>query len=68
MYKKSDIEMERARLVKISRSLIRLKHSLLADREINDVLPDTLIEFDAALQRGTLKSLSSNIAKDILDS
>ena len=64
MHKKSDIEMERLRLTKISRSLIRLKHSLNADAEINNVLPDTLLDFDKAIQRGELKTIS---AADILE-
>lgn len=55
--KKSKIEMERDRIMKITRALIRLKHSLNADEEINEVLPDRLSEFDKALQRGELLEL-----------
>lgn len=57
MNKKSSIEMERARTIKITRALIRLKHSLAADEEINEVLPDRLVEFDKALQTGQLVGL-----------
>lgn len=57
MIKKSEIEMERARTIKITRSLIRLKHSLAADKEINDILPDRLIEFEKAVQDGELLTL-----------
>jgi len=57
MPKKSPIEFEREKTAKILRTLIRLKHSLAADEEINNVLPDTLAEFDSATQAGELKSL-----------
>lgn len=59
MKKKSSIEMERERITKITRALIRLKHSLNADEELNDVLPDTLEEFEKSLQAGELKSLGN---------
>ncbi len=58
MYKKSEIEMERHKIMKITRSLIRLKHSLAADEELNNVLPDRLLEFDRALQSGELLTLA----------
>ena len=57
MIKKTDIEMERAALIKTSRQLIRLKHALAADKEINDKLPDRLIQFDKSLQEGVLLEL-----------
>ena len=52
MRKRTPAEMERHKVTKAARSLIRLKHSLAADEEINAVLPDTLEEFDDALARG----------------
>lgn len=55
--KKSAIEMERFKIEKIQRTLIRLKHSLAADFEINDVIPDTLSEYNEGLQNGELKAL-----------
>lgn len=57
MQKKDIIEMERARTLKIARTLIRLKHSLSADQELNDVLPDLSLEFDKGIQSGELKRL-----------
>jgi hypothetical protein len=48
------------------RVLIRLKHSLAADEEINAVLPDTLEEFDDALARGELRELKASL-NDVLD-
>lgn len=63
MRKKSPSEMERARLIKASRTLIRLKHSLKADEEMNEILPDTLAEFDAAVARGELQSLEASLGE-----
>ena len=54
-------ELEKAKIAKATRTLIRLKHSLRADEEINDVLPDTLDEFDEALARGELKQLKAGL-------
>ena len=59
--------MERHKVTKAARSLIRLKHSLAADEEINAVLPDTLEEFDDALARGELKQLRASL-DDVLGS
>ncbi len=61
MKKKSPQEMERAKVVKATRVLIRLKHSLAADEEINDVLPDTLKEFDKALSGRELRTLRATV-------
>lgn len=66
MRKKSDIEMQRARISKVSRTLIRLKHSLAADVEINSTLPDTLAEFDKSIQSGEMLSLTADLA-DLLN-
>lgn len=59
--------MERAKIMKATRTLIRLKHTLAADEELNDVLPDTLAEFDAALTRGELKQLKAGLSDVIGD-
>ena len=53
--------MEKAKITKAARTLIRLKHSLAADEEINAVLPDTLAEFDEALAKGELKELRAGL-------
>lgn len=62
MRKYNEHEMERRRVTKIMRTVIRLKHSLAADEELNARLPDTLDEFDAALARGELKQLDLTAA------
>lgn len=52
--RKLDSEVRKAALVKALRTAIRLKHTLAADRELNDVLPNAEAAFDQALQRGIL--------------
>ncbi len=64
--KKTPEEMERAKIEKAARTLIRLKHSLKADEELNEVLPDALEQFDNALVQGELKQLRAGLA-DILE-
>jgi hypothetical protein len=59
--RKSEIEMRRHAVAKTARSLIRLRHSLAADRELNDRLPDTLAEFDEAVARGELRDLEARL-------
>jgi arginine/lysine/ornithine decarboxylase len=59
--KKTPAEIEKAKVAKAARTLIRLKHSLAADEEINAVLPDTLDEFEAALAKGELKKLTARL-------
>lgn len=67
MIKKTPIEMERHRMLKVTRALIRLKHSLAADVELNEVLPDRLTEFDIALQQGQLLGLPDGWAEEVID-
>jgi hypothetical protein len=55
--KDTPAEIQPPEIAKTTRTLIRLKHSLAADEEINTVLSDTLKEFDEALARGELKEL-----------
>lgn len=61
MRQRTDIEMERAKVAKITRSLIRLKKSLEADEMINEVLPENLAQFDIALQNGQLRQLNDGL-------
>jgi hypothetical protein len=51
---KDDIEIQRAAMLKAARSMIRLRHSIEADRELNEVLPALGRKFDAAVASGTL--------------
>jgi hypothetical protein len=59
MKKKTPAELRRAQIIKTARTLVRLKHSLAADEEINEVLPDTLEAFDNALNSGKLLAIES---------
>ena len=54
MSEKTDIEMARLAIAKVTRAEIRLKYSLLADRELNEVLSKRLGDFDIALQAGAI--------------
>lgn len=65
MRKKTQAEMERHKITKMVRTLVRLKHSLAADEELNAVLPDTLEEFEEALARGELTELKAALG-DVL--
>ena len=64
MYKKSDAELERFIITKATRTIVRLKHSLAADRELNEILPARLEEFDAAVQRGELLTMPLRLEQD----
>lgn len=45
-------EIEKARMLKAARAAIRLKHSLAADAEIYERLPELEAQIDAALLTG----------------
>lgn len=62
MPRKTDIELSRQEISKATRTLLRLKKTLEYDRELNDLLPDNLARFDAALQDGTLLQLQAGVA------
>ena len=64
MQARSEVEIERAKLAKVARAMIRLKHSAAADAEISRKLPELLKRFDVALTTGAAFELS---AADILD-
>lgn len=68
MQAKSDVEFERYKLMKVARTLIRLKHSIEADRELNQLLPDSLLEFDQGVQNGELLAPTEALLRDILES
>ena len=52
--KKTDIEQARANALKTVRAAVRLKHSIAADEELNQVLPQVEKRFDRAVQGGVL--------------
>lgn len=54
MIHKDKIDQSRANMLKVIRTAVRLKHSIAADEELNEVLPAAQKRFDDALQRGRL--------------
>lgn len=48
---KEDADQERANLLKSIRTLVRLKHSLAADNELNEVLPTAELHFNTVLNK-----------------
>lgn len=52
--KLTETELARRAFIKSLRAAIRTKHSIQADAELNDVLPEAEKAFDRAIQRGTL--------------
>ena len=53
----SPIEREKAKLLKLARTLIRAKHSAAADDELNDKLPILELAIDKAIQSGRVYEL-----------
>lgn len=69
MQPKDLIELRKAALLKAARSAVRLKHSLAADEELNEVLPALEREFNAAVARQELPEVaqllrSNNVLHD----
>jgi len=52
-----EIELQKKRILKVVRSNIRLKHSLAADEELNEKLPEIERRIDVAIQSGTVYEL-----------
>lgn len=63
---KTEIELQKALMVKVLRSQIRLKHTLEAERELNQVLPEAERQFDVAVQRGELPAVEE-IVRDVVE-
>ena len=58
MSEKTNIEMARLAIAKVTRAEIRLKYSLMADAEVNVILNQRLADFDLQLQAGTIPTLA----------
>ena len=54
MIHKDKVDQARADMLKTIRTAIRLRHSIEADRELNEVLPRAEARFNASIQRGVL--------------
>lgn len=58
MTPKDDIELRKRALFKAARSAVRLRHSLEADAELNELLPVLERQFDSAVSRGNLPDVA----------
>lgn len=58
MIHKDEVDQARADMLKTIRAAIRLRHSIAADNEINERLPEAELRFNAALQRGKVLSIA----------
>lgn len=69
--RKTPEEMAFAARIKTARTLVRLKHSLEADRELNSLLADMTESHALELHSGGLKQLEpdalSNVIKQVAD-
>lgn len=57
--KKDNIEMDLAAIIKTARTSIRLRHSLAADAEINERIPEIEKEYMTAVATGKKFSLKA---------
>lgn len=53
-FHKERVDQARANMLKVIRAAVRLKHSLAADEELNEVLPRAEKKFNEAIHRGGL--------------
>lgn len=51
---RDDVDQARVNLLKTIRTAIRLRHSINADNEINELLPKAEAKFNAAIMAGRL--------------
>lgn len=58
MASKTDIELARAAIKKVTRAEVRLRYSLMADEELNTLLDQRIRDFDIQLQAGTIPALA----------
>lgn len=57
MNQKGELELQKAQILKAVRSNIRLRHSLAADAELNEKLPEIERQVDAAIRAGRVYEL-----------
>lgn len=62
-----DIALRKAALLKAARSMVRLRHSIAADEELNDVLPAVERAFDKAVQTGELPEVALLLTEFVND-
>lgn len=64
MIQKDDIELRHAALIKAAKSAVRLRYSIAADAELNEVLPALDRAFTAAIQRGELPEVAALLSEN----
>lgn len=64
--RKTPEEVAFAARIKTARTLVRLKHSLEADRELNMLLADMTEDHNLELQTGGLKQLGVGTLDDLI--
>jgi hypothetical protein len=57
MSHREDADQQRANMLKTIRAAVRLKHSINADNELNELLPEAELRYNAALNRGKQLSI-----------
>jgi len=63
---KTEYDLERAKLIKAVRSMVRLKYSLMADDELATILPTILADYDKAIASGKPYELATlNLLSEI---
>lgn len=60
----TQVDAARKAIAKVTRAEIRLKHSLLADDEIDRTLAGRLLDFDKQLQSGVVPSLALRLVTE----
>lgn len=69
--RKTEEEMALAARIKVARTVVRLKHSLQADAELNVLLNQISDDHNTELQTGGLKQLNAGtldqLIKDVVD-
>lgn len=64
--RKTPEEMALARRLKVARSLVRLKHSLAADEELNGLLADITDDHNLELATGGLKEIGPGTLDEVI--
>lgn len=55
---KAEVDQERANMLKSLRTFVRLRHSIAADTELNEILPKAEALYNAAINRNKIPSLA----------
>jgi hypothetical protein len=67
MANKDEVALRKAALLKAARSMVRLRHSLAADEELNIVLPALENEFAQRVNAGELPDAGAMLQRWLLD-